>query len=119
VTLRALPARLVPATAAATLVVAAVAGLAGCGSGSEKPVASATPPAAPLGSYPSYLPQDTLNQGTDSVLTGTAQHPALTNEGDVVKVKTAHWSVLPPSAGRRCRARACRSRPTRTPPPGR
>jgi hypothetical protein len=89
-----LPARLVSATAAATLVGAAVAGLAGCGSGSKKPVASGTAAATPLGSYPSYLPPDTLNQGTDSVLTGTAQHPALTNEGDPVKVKTAHWSVL-------------------------
>ena len=89
------PARLVSVTAAATLVVAAVAGLAGCGSGSKKPVASAVAPAAtPLGSYPSYLPPDTLNQGTDSVLTGTAQRPALTNEGDVVKVRTAHWSVM-------------------------
>lgn len=93
-TLRSLPARLVPATAAATLVVAAVAGLAGCGSGSKKPVVSGVAPATPLGSYPSYLPQDTLHQGTDSVLTGTAQRPALTNEGDVVKVKTAHWSVM-------------------------
>jgi hypothetical protein len=93
-----LPARLVSVTAAATLVVAAVTGLAGCGSGSnsasKKPAVSGGAPATPLGSYPSYLPPDTLNQGTDSVLTGTAQHPALTNEGDPVKVKTAHWSVL-------------------------
>ncbi|HEX3752507.1 MAG TPA: hypothetical protein VHW06_18200 [Streptosporangiaceae bacterium] len=91
---RTLPARLVSATAAATLVVAAVAGLPGCGSGTKKPVAHGAAVATPLGSYPSYLPRDTLNQGTDSVLTGTAQHPALTNEGDPVKVKTAHWSVL-------------------------
>ena len=27
--------------------------------------------ATPLGSYPSFLPKDTLNQGTDTVLTGS------------------------------------------------
>ena len=77
---------------AATLAVAATsAGLAGCGSAHPHQAAAR---ATPLGSYPSFLPKDTLQQGTDSVLTGTAQRPALTSQGDVVKVKTAHWSVL-------------------------
>ena len=78
---------------AATLAVAATsAGLAGCGT--SHPAHPAAARATPLGSYPSFLPKDTLNQGTDSVLTGTAARPALTSQGDAVKVKTAHWSVL-------------------------
>jgi hypothetical protein len=77
---------------AATLAVAATsAGLAGCGT--SHPARPAAARATPLGSYPSFLPKDTLHQGTDGVLTGTAQRPALTSQGDVVKVKTAHWSV--------------------------
>jgi hypothetical protein len=77
---------------AATLVVAVTAaGLAGCASAHPHQAAAR---ATPLGSYPSFLPKDTLHQGTDSVLTGTAQRPALTSQGDAVRVKTAHWSVL-------------------------
>ncbi|MGO9779601.1 MAG: hypothetical protein ACLPQY_07485, partial [Streptosporangiaceae bacterium] len=68
----------------------ALAGLAGCGT-AAKPVAR---PAPTLGGYPSYLPKDTLNYHSDTVLTGTAGRPALTNEGDAVKVKTSEWSVL-------------------------
>ena len=64
--------------------------LAGCGT-TAKPVVSPTPT---LGAYPSYLPKDTLNDGSDAVLTGTIQRPALTNEGDAVKVKMSQWSVL-------------------------
>jgi len=78
---------------AATLAVAATsAGLAGCGTSPHPHPAAAR--ATPLGSYPSFLPKDSLNQGTDSVLTGTAARPALTSQGDVVKARTAHWSVL-------------------------
>jgi hypothetical protein len=90
-----LPQRAVPV--AVTLVVAAtgLAGLTGCGSAAKKPVATETP----IGSYPSFLPKSTLRQPTDSVLTGTVQRPALTNEGDVVKVKTAGWSVLATVSG--------------------
>ena len=83
---------------AATLAVAATsAGLAGCAT--STPVHPAAARATPLGSYPSFLPKDTLNQGTDSRLTGTVQRPALTNEGDVVKVKTATFSVLATVSG--------------------
>jgi hypothetical protein len=87
---------------AVTLTVAAVTAVAGCGSGATKPAAagsgasgaSGAAGATPIGSYPSFLPTSTLQQPTDSVLTGTVQRPALTNEGDVVKAKTARWSVL-------------------------
>jgi hypothetical protein len=79
------------AVAAVTLTVAAVAALAGCGGGPKKPAAAG---ATPLGSYPSFLPKSTLRQPTDSVLTGTAQRPALTNQGDAVRVKTSMFSVL-------------------------
>ena len=64
--------------------------LAGCGTAAN-PVASPTPT---FGAYPSYLPKDSLNYGSDAVLTGTIQRPALTNEGDAVKAKTSQWSVL-------------------------
>jgi hypothetical protein len=78
---------------AAILAVAATsAGLAGCGT--SHPARPAAVRATPLGSYPSFLPKDTLSQGTDSVLTGTAARPALTSQGDPVKVKTAGFSVL-------------------------
>ncbi len=69
---------------------AALGLLAGCGT-AAKPVASPTPT---FGAYPSYLPKDTLNHGSDAVLTGTSGRPALTNEGDAVKVKMSQWSVL-------------------------
>jgi hypothetical protein len=72
--------------------VAAVTALAGCGGGPKKPIAAAAG-ATPLGSYPSFLPKDSLGGGTDSVLTGTAERPALTNEGDPVRVKTPAYSV--------------------------
>jgi hypothetical protein len=93
-----LPSRLV--VTAVTLTVAAATAVVGCGSGSgagagagaKKPAAAVG--ATPLGSYPSFLPKSTLHQPTDSVLTGTAQRPALANEGDAVRVKTSGFSVL-------------------------
>ena len=85
---------------AATLAVAATsAGLAGCGSSPHPHPHPAAARATPLGSYPSFLPKDTLNQGTDDRLTGTVQRPALTSQGDVVKVKTATFSVLATVSG--------------------
>jgi hypothetical protein len=83
------PQRAVAATLAVAATAATAAGLAGCSSSAKPAAASATP----LGSYPSFLPKDSLGGGTDSVLTGTAQRPALTNEGDPVKVKTPAYSV--------------------------
>jgi hypothetical protein len=92
-----LPSRLV--VTAVTMTVAAVTAVAGCGSsgsGSGSGARKAAPAAGttPLGSYPSFLPKSTLHQPTDSVLTGTAQRPALANEGDAVRVKTPGFSVL-------------------------
>jgi hypothetical protein len=83
-----------PSRVAVTLLVAAVTAvtsLAGCGSGARKPAPAG---ATPIGSYPSFLPKSTLRQPSDSMLTGTVQRPALTSEGDVVKVQTGRWSVL-------------------------
>jgi hypothetical protein len=92
-----LPSRV--AVTAVTLTVAAVTAVAGCGSGSSSGSGSGATKAAvagatPLGSYPSFLPKSTLHQPTDSVLTGTAQRPALANEGDAVQVKTSGFAVL-------------------------
>jgi len=83
-------ARLVPVVILAALA-ALTAALTGCGS-----AASTSYPAADnhFGGYPTYLPSDTLNYHSDTVLTGTAQRPALTNEGDGVEVKTPRFSVL-------------------------
>jgi hypothetical protein len=53
----------------------------------------AVSPAATFGGYPTYLPKDTLNYHSDTALTGTAQRPALTNQGDGVEVKPSRWSV--------------------------
>ncbi len=85
-----LPTRI--AVTAVTMTVAAVMAVAGCSSPAKKVAAAADP--TPLGSYPSFLPKSALRQATDNVLTGTVQRPALTSEGDPVKVKTGHWSVL-------------------------
>jgi len=74
---------------------AALGVLADCGT-AAKPVARPTPT---FGAYPSYLPKDALNDGSDAALTGTIQRPALTNEGDAVKVKTSQWSVLATVSG--------------------
>ena len=72
---------------AATLVLLSVLALlvAACGS---------QPHHSGLVGYPSYLPKNTLHVRSDAVLTGTAARPALTNQGDPVKVVTPHWSVL-------------------------
>lgn len=88
----------VPATTAGTrrgrpcrlliLLTLALGVLAGCGT-------AAKPAAAPaFGGYPTFLPKNTLNYHSDTVLTGTAQRPALTNQGDGVQVKTSRWSAL-------------------------
>ena len=72
---------------AATLVLLSVLAwlVAACGS---------QPHHSGLVGYPSYLPKNTLHVRSDAVLTGTAARPALTNQGDPVKVVTPRWSVL-------------------------
>jgi hypothetical protein len=79
------------------LAVLALAALGGCGT-AAKPAASPASPGASSG-YPSYLPTDTLHYHGDTVLTGTVQRPALTSQGDGVRVKTSRWSVLITVAG--------------------
>jgi hypothetical protein len=49
------------------------------------------------GSLPSFLPKSSIQ--ADSVLTGTAAKPALTTEGDAVRVELSHGSVLATVAG--------------------
>lgn len=63
--------------------------LAGCSSATSGSASSSQ-----YGSYPSFLPSSTLHYHSDTVLTGTVQRPALTNQGNGVEVKTPHWSVL-------------------------
>jgi hypothetical protein len=63
--------------------------LAGCASASSS---SARP--GQNGGYPSFLPSSTLHYHSDTVLTGTVQRPALTNQGDGVQVKMPQWKVL-------------------------
>ena len=76
------------------LVALALAALAGCSSSGNPHAAASQAASGPLGAYPSFLPRDTLNYHSDAVLVGTVKRPALTNQGDGVEVKTAHWSVL-------------------------
>lgn len=75
----------------ALLVLLVLLCVSGCGSASTKPSSSNLDH---FGGYPSFLPKNTLNFHGDTVLTGTVQRPALTNQGDGVEVKTPHWSVL-------------------------
>jgi hypothetical protein len=84
-----------PAALAALALLALITlALAGCGSGGSRPAAGPSSNAGHFRGYPSYLPRNTLNYHSDTVLTGTAQRPALTNQGDGVEVKTQRWSVL-------------------------
>jgi hypothetical protein len=84
-------ARLIRARLALAAILAILAALTGCSSASTShlPAADNT-----FGGYPTYLPSSTLNYHSDTVLTGTVQRPALTNEGDGVEVKTPQWAVL-------------------------
>jgi hypothetical protein len=45
-----------------------------------------------LGALPAYLPTSSVRP--DSTLVGTAAHPALTSEGDAVRARLPHGSVL-------------------------
>jgi hypothetical protein len=78
--------------AALAVAMVALVTLAGCGSSAAgQPVRASS---THFGGYPTWLPSSTLNYHSDTVLTGTVQRPALTNEGDAVEVKTPQWSVL-------------------------
>jgi hypothetical protein len=74
--------------ALAVLLGSGVLTLAACHSGS----AVGSPTSEPAyGSLPSFLPTSSIQP--DGVLTGTAAHPALTTEGDVVEVRTTGYTV--------------------------
>jgi hypothetical protein len=85
-----------PAAAACLMTVLALAGCGAAGHPAARPGAAARQAdnADHFGGYPSFLPRSTLNYHSDTVLTGTVQRPALTNEGDGVEVRTPRWSVL-------------------------
>lgn len=86
---------------ASGLLVSIAAGLLFCVAGPSAAQASGSPSGSPpdkggrgLVGYPSYLPKATLHFHSDTTVVGTAERPALTNQGDGVKVVTQHWSVL-------------------------
>lgn len=75
-----------------TAVVVVATGLVGVGV--AKAVGGSSPHKTPgsYGALPSYLPRSTLVP--DSILIGSTRRPALTSEGDAVRVLLAHRSVL-------------------------
>jgi len=85
---------LLRATLAALVGVAALAGCSSAAGHQAGHTAARPAVSGPLGTYPSFLPRDTLNYHSDAVLVGTVRQPALTSQGDGVEAKTSHWSVL-------------------------
>jgi hypothetical protein len=83
--------RVAPALCAAAVAAAALWGAAGSAGASGT---HGKGKAHGLVGYPSFLPKDTLHFDGDAVLVGTVRRPALTNQGDAVKVVTSRWSVL-------------------------
>ncbi len=73
---------------------AAAAVLTGCGGGLAHQAATTPSPGDGLVGYPPYLPKSTLHYHSDALVVGTAAEPALTSQGDPVKVVTPHWSVV-------------------------
>ena len=90
------PRRLVVISALALLAVGVAGGLvAGLGgaSGDRPGPARWSLSGKGLVGYPSFLPKWTLKPGAVGVLSGAVTKPALTSEGDTVKVVTPRWSV--------------------------
>lgn len=75
------PRKAAVAVAAAAFVLTLGGGLSGCSSSGDK-----------YGTTPSFLPKSEIK--ADSVLTGTAERPALTSNGDAVLAQFAGGSVL-------------------------
>jgi hypothetical protein len=75
-------------------VCAAAALAAGCGGGSAHQAAATHSTGHGLVGYPSFLPKKTLHYKSDGLVVGTAAQPALTSQGDPVKVVTPDWSVI-------------------------
>jgi hypothetical protein len=81
--------------ASVVLVVLVAAGLlAACSSGSPTARSASHKSRNGLIGYPSFLPKSTLHFRSDALVVGTTRQPALTSQGDPVKVVTSHWSVL-------------------------
>jgi hypothetical protein len=77
------------------LVVLVAAGLlAACSSSSPSVRGTSHQSRTGLIGYPSFLPKSTLHFRSDALVVGTTSQPALTSQGDPVKVVTSHWSVL-------------------------
>ena len=72
---------------------ASVAVAGGSAAAASRPVPGAHMGRGLVG-YPTWLPKRTLHFDGDSLLVGTVKHPALTNQGDPVKVVTPHWSAV-------------------------
>lgn len=98
------PARLRRASALAGCVAIVVAGgISACTAASSQvaeapaaaPTAASTTAASTGGlvGYPSFLPPSTLHVTSDMPLAGSVEQPALTSEGDAVRVVTPGWSV--------------------------
>jgi hypothetical protein len=66
--------------------------LVGCGTSASHPVTRSSSVSDSYGSLPTFLPSTTIEP--DSVLTGSTTHPALTTEGDSVRVQLADGVVL-------------------------
>jgi hypothetical protein len=71
--------------------------ITGCGASQHRPRAASPAPSAGYGSLPSFLP--TASFQPDSVLTGSAARPALTTEGDGVRVSLPGAAVLATVSG--------------------
>ena len=92
------PRRVVPALLAAFLVGGALAGCGTTSAANPRSHASVT-----IGSqtakhglvgYASFLPKSTLNFHSDATAVGTIARPALTSQGDPVKVIMPRWAAL-------------------------
>ncbi len=82
----------------ALLVLAAVAVVVGSIAGSASATSTLSTKPSPDGSsglvgYPPFLPKSTLHVRSDQLLVGTTDRPALTSQGDPVKVVTRRWSA--------------------------
>jgi len=83
-----------PGGVIAALVVGAIltGALAGCSAVTNGNASNAAKSGSKYGTLPGFLPQQTFD--TDSVLTGTISHPALTTEGDAVRFGSGAAAAL-------------------------
>jgi hypothetical protein len=83
-----------PGGVVAALVVGAIliGALAGCSAVTAGHAATAAKSDSKYGTLPGFLPKQTFD--TDSVLTGSSRHPALTTEGDAVRFGSGAAAAL-------------------------